>query len=201
MLPRRGPALLLLPLLLLLLPAGSSNSSDEAGLVAEDRLLLPLLFMLPGDTRDPWGLMFPVATPMANLSGQCGLNTWRAPPEIVAAFDREDGAIDVVQKAYGTLFSSVTRDFIEFDNRTFFLPPPGLPRGCTVEDMAKRPGADDFLLALFCEGNSHGHNGAVLLSGDIRRNASFRLDPQNRFNFTHPSCCACHGGVFTRFLA
>lgn len=65
------------------------------------------------------------------------------------------------------------------------------------KDFVKRPDVastydaggvvDGYLLALFCEGLPHRHNGAVFLSGDIHTNSSFHLDPQHRWNFTTPN--------------
>ena len=167
--------------------------------------MTPMLFMLPSDTHDPWGLQFPVAPPPVNLSTECaGASCYDRPPPkstalaspIIAVFDRDDGAIDVVQSAPGgrILWSSTTVGFANFTgkrNRTFFLE-EDLPPGCHIKDFARKPGApagaaDGYLLALFCEGQPHGHNGAVFLSGDIHTAGSFHLGPLGRFNFTAPN--------------
>lgn len=198
------------PLSAILLLSATASLESEVG----DRLtvaptptgpMTPLLFMLPSDTHDPWGLQFPVAPPPVNLSAQCaGASCYDRPPlkptalanRIIAAFDRDDGAIDVVQSAPSgrVLWSSTTVGFANFtgkQNRTFFLKQE-LPPDCRIKDFARKPGApagaaDGYLLALFCEGQPHGHNGAVFLSGDIHTPGSFHLDPLERFNFTTPN--------------
>jgi hypothetical protein len=167
--------------------------------------MTPMLFMLPSDTHDPWGLQFPVAPPPVNLSAECvGVSCYDRPPSkstvlsspIVAVFDRDDGALDVVQSSASgrLLWSSVTTEFANFTgkrNRTYFLK-EDLPPKCHIKDFAKKPGvpegaADGYLFALFCESQPHGHNGAVFLSGDIHKAGSFRTDPSSRFNFTTPN--------------
>ena len=95
-------------------------------------------------------------------------------------------------------WSSTTATFANFTGgahtkhgRTYFMN-GDLPPKCHIKDFAKKPGAavgaaDGYLLALFCEGQPHGHNGAVFLSGDIHTAGSFHLDPLSRFNFTTPN--------------
>ena len=191
------------PVLALLLSAAAAHRG-EGDAPTPTPAMTPMLFMLPSDTHDPWGLQFPIAPPPVNLSAECaGASCYDRPKyrgtptsTIIAVFDRDDGAIDVVQSspAGHTLWSSITVGFTNFtgkQNRTYFLK-EDLPPKCHIKDFAKKPGApagavDGYLLALFCEGQPRGHNGAVFLSGDIHTAGSFRLDPLSRFNFTTPN--------------
>ena len=195
--------------ILLLSAAAAQHPGSPSPATPPPTPMTPMLFMLPSDTHDPWGLQFPVAPPPVNLTAECvGASCWDRPPPgpkyisepIIAVFDRDDGAIDVVQTspAGRTLWSSTTDTFANFTGgahtkhgRTYFMN-GDLPPKCHIKDFAKKPGAavgaaDGYLLALFCEGQPHGHNGAVFLSGDIHTTGSFHLDPLSRFNFTTPN--------------
>jgi hypothetical protein len=157
----------------------------------------PMLFMLPTDLAEPWGLQYPVATPVANLSANLshGANTNSDP--FIAAFDRPDGSFELVQHAQTSpnlMWSTVVSDLetsgreqLGKANRTFFLPQK-IPSTCHIKDLAKDPtNSTEYLLALFCEGEPRGHNGVVMLKGDIHSAASFCFDPHGRTNLTAPN--------------